>query len=103
MVGPRRAELSAAMGAAPVVVGLVLVGCQNCVMCSDLQCLDHVRVAVVPACLWLIGGGAESRSVMSLQNTSRRRAAIEGTLQVKGDDAVSAPTGGPGVSALLRA
>jgi len=38
----------------------------------------------VPACLWLIGGGAESRSVMSLQNASRRRGAIEGTLQVKG-------------------
>ena len=33
-------------------------GAKTCVMCSDLQCLDHVRVAVVPACLWLIGGGA---------------------------------------------
>src|SRR6266516_6350989 len=64
-------------------------------MRSDLQCLDHVRVAVVPACLWLIGGGTESRPVMSLQHASRRRAAIEGTLQVKGHDAVSAPTGGP--------
>jgi hypothetical protein len=66
------------------------VGCQNCVMCSDLQCLDHVRVAVEPACLWLIGARAEGRSVMSLQNASRRRAAIEGTLQVKGHDAVRA-------------
>ena len=47
-------------------------GVPNYVMCSDLQCLDHVRVAVVPACLWLIGGGAESRPVMSLQNASRR-------------------------------
>src|SRR6266566_4170467 len=64
-------------------------------MRSDLQCLDHVRIAVVPACLWLIGGGTESRPVMSLQHASRRRAAIEGTLQVKGHDAVSAPTGGP--------
>jgi hypothetical protein len=70
-------------------------------MCSELQYLDHVRVAVVPARLWLIGGGAESRSVMSLQNASRRRGAIEGTLQVKGHDTVSAPTGGPGASALL--
>src|SRR6266566_9529700 len=58
-------------------------------MRSDLQCLDHVRIAVMPACLWLIGGGTESRPVMSLQHASRRRAAIEGTLQVKGHDAVS--------------
>ena len=58
-------------------------------MCSDLQCLDHVRVAVVPAHLWLIGDGAESCSVMSLQNASRRRGAIERTLQVKGHDTVS--------------
>jgi hypothetical protein len=72
-------------------------------MCSDLQCLDHVMVAMVPACLWLISGQAESRSVMSLQNASRRHAAIEGTLQVKGHDAVSAPTGGPGPSSLLWA
>jgi len=36
------------------------------VMCSDLQCLDHVRVAVVPACLSLVGGGVAGRSVMSL-------------------------------------
>jgi hypothetical protein len=42
-------------------------------MNPDLQCLDHMRVAVVPACLWLIGGGAESHWVMSLQNASRRR------------------------------
>ena len=58
-------------------------------MCSDLQCLDHVRVALVPARLWLTCGGAESRSVMSLQNASRRRGAIERTLQVKGHDTVS--------------
>jgi hypothetical protein len=69
------------------------VGCQNCVMCSDLQCLDHVRVALVPARLWLTCGGAESRSVMSLRNASRRRGAIERTLQVKGHDRFSAPTG----------
>src|SRR5271165_4560840 len=62
-------------------------------MCSDLQYLDHGRVALVPACLWLIGGGAESRSVMSLQNASRRRGAIEGTLQVKGHDTVSCGCG----------
>ena len=49
-------------------------------MCFDLQCLDHVSVPVVPAHLWLIGDGAESRSVMSLQNASRRRGAIERTL-----------------------
>jgi hypothetical protein len=72
-------------------------------MCSDLQCLDHLRVAVVPACLLLIGGGAESRSVMSLQNASRRRAAIEGTLQVKGHDTIPHPQVGPGASALLWA
>ena len=59
---------------------------------------------MVPACLWLIGGGdRESRSVMSLQNASRRRGAIEGTLQVKGHDTVSAPTGRLGASALLWA
>ena len=46
---------------------------------------------MVPACLLLIDGEAESRSVMSLQNASRRRGAIEGTLQIKGHDAVSAP------------
>jgi hypothetical protein len=28
------------------------VGSQNCVMYSDLQYLDHVRVALVPASLW---------------------------------------------------
>jgi hypothetical protein len=73
-------------------------------MCSDLQYLDHVRVALVPVCLWLIGGGgAESRSVMSLQNASGRRGAIERTLQVKGLDTVSASAGGPGASALLWA
>jgi hypothetical protein len=70
-------------------------------MYSDLQWLDHVGVAAVPACLWLIGGGAESRWVMSLQNASQRRAAIEGTLQVKGHDAGSALTGGHRASALL--
>jgi len=47
--------------------------------------------------------GAESRWVMSLQNASRQRAAIEGTLQVKGHDAVSAPTGGHRASALFWA
>jgi hypothetical protein len=72
-------------------------------MCSDLQYLDHVRVALVPDCLWLIGGGAESRSVMSLQNAPRRRGAIERTLQVEGLDTVSASAGGPGASALLWA
>jgi hypothetical protein len=58
-------------------------------MCSDLQCLDHVSVTVVPARLWLIDGGAESRSVMSLQNASRPRGAIERTLQVRAHDTVS--------------
>ena len=68
-------------------------GVPNCVMRSDLQCLDHVRVALVPARLWLTCGGAESRSVMSLRNASWRRGAIERTLQVKGHDRFSAPTG----------
>ncbi len=65
------------------------VGCQNCVVCSDLRYLDHVRVAVVPARIWLIGGGDENRSVMSLQNASRRRGAMERTLQGKSHDTVS--------------
>ena len=68
-----------------------------------MQCLDHVRVAVVPAFLLLIDGEAESRSVISLQNASQRRGAMEGTLQVKVHDAVSVPTGGPGAWVLLWA
>ncbi len=72
------------------------VGCQNYVMRSDLQCLDHVRVAVVPACLWLIGGGAEHRSVMSLQNASRRaRCHRMGRCRSKAMTPFPAPTGEP--------
>ena len=93
--GLPKSPASGFKGKAAVQVHLP-VGCQNCVMCSDLQYLDHVRVARVPACLWLIGGGAEGRSVMSLQNASRRRGAIEGTLQVKGHYTASGFTGGPG-------
>jgi hypothetical protein len=38
---------------------------------------------------------------MSLQNAPRRRGAIEGTLQVKGHDTVSAPQVGPVLGAAL--
>ncbi len=44
---------------------------------------------MVPARIWLIGGGDENRSVMSLQNASRRRGAMERTLQGKSHDTVS--------------
>ncbi len=80
------------------------MGCQNYVMCSDLQCLDHVRVAVVPACLWLIGGGAESRPVMSLQKCFPAGAVpSKGRCRSKAMTPFPAPTGGPGVSSLLWA
>src|SRR6266699_3485439 len=48
-------------------------------MRSDLQCLDHVRIAVVPACLWLIGGGTDGRRYQGIDTSERRPCCVSRT------------------------